>query len=109
MFHPEFIINKQINPNAIPLLENNLNKVDWYSLFENPNAMPILEKNNDQWTLLCVNRNAIHLLVKLDIEKMRKKCESFAKELAEYVFHPTRSQRIADLYGYDMVEYFDLI
>ena len=37
------------NPNAIELLENNLNKmINWYNLSQNPNAINILEKNFDK-------------------------------------------------------------
>jgi hypothetical protein len=52
------------NPNAIDLLENNLNEVDWDALSSNPNAIHILENNLDKvdWDLLCYNPNAIHLL-----------------------------------------------
>ena len=42
------------NPNAISLLEKNLDKVDWVRLSANPNAIHILEKNLDKvdWTAL---------------------------------------------------------
>ena len=33
-----------INPNAIPILEKNLDKVNWFRLSGNPNAIHILEK-----------------------------------------------------------------
>ena len=36
------------NPNAIPILEKNLDKVHWSNLSSNPNANPILEKNLDK-------------------------------------------------------------
>ena len=36
------------NPNAIPLLEKNLDKVKWEWLSENPNAIPLLEANRDK-------------------------------------------------------------
>jgi hypothetical protein len=32
------------NPNAITLLENNLDKVDWWMLSANPNAITLLER-----------------------------------------------------------------
>ena len=54
------------NINAIHLLEKNLNKVDWYHLSANPNAIHILEKNLDKvnWYYLSGNPNAIHILEK---------------------------------------------
>ena len=36
------------NPNAISLLEQNLDKVDWISIQRNPNAINILEQNLDK-------------------------------------------------------------
>ena len=36
------------NPNAIPILEQNLDKVVWLNLSFNPNAIPILEQNMDK-------------------------------------------------------------
>jgi hypothetical protein len=52
------------NPNAIHLLENNLNKVDWDILSSNSNAIHILENNLNKvdWDILSSNPNAIHLL-----------------------------------------------
>ena len=54
------------NPNAIPILEKNLDKIDWICLSANPNAIPILEKNLDKvnWIGLSRNPNAIHILEK---------------------------------------------
>jgi len=54
------------NPNAIHLLEKNLDKVMWTSLSANPNAIPILEKHLDKvnWSVLSANPNAIHILEK---------------------------------------------
>ena len=52
------------NPNAISLLEQNIDKIDWHYLSSNPNAIHILEKNLDKinWRLLSANPNAISLL-----------------------------------------------
>jgi hypothetical protein len=36
------------NPNAISILEKNLDKVNWEILSSNPNAIHILEKNLDK-------------------------------------------------------------
>jgi hypothetical protein len=67
------------NPNAIQLLETNLQResyiinwrrlLDWRRLSGNPDnsyAIPLLEKNPDKidWTYLSKNPNAIHLLEK---------------------------------------------
>ena len=52
------------NPNAIHLLEQNINKIDWMLLSNNPNAIHLLEKNMEKidWRQLSYNPNAIHLL-----------------------------------------------
>jgi hypothetical protein len=54
------------NPNAIHLLENNLDKINWRLLSSNQNAMSILENNLEKvyWDELSENPNAIHILEK---------------------------------------------
>ena len=54
------------NPNAIHILENNIDKINWQCLSTNPNAIRILEDNFDNiyWGLLSYNPNAIHILEK---------------------------------------------
>ena len=54
------------NPNAVHILEKNINQVNWNILSYNPNAIHILEKNLDKvnWYSLSGNPNAIHLLEK---------------------------------------------
>jgi len=49
------------NENAIPMLEQNLDKVDWNKLSSNPNAIPILEQNliKVNWYYLSQNPNII--------------------------------------------------
>jgi len=49
------------NPNAILLLEQNLDKINWCNLSYNPNAIHLLEQNVDKvkWRLLSRNPNAI--------------------------------------------------
>jgi len=52
------------NPNAIHLLEQNMDKINWRCLSGNPNAIHLLEQNRDEinWEWLSKNPNAIHLL-----------------------------------------------
>jgi len=54
------------NPNAIHLLEQNLDKIEWHYLSSNPNAIHLLEQNIDKiyWKFLSLNLNpkAPHLL-----------------------------------------------
>ena len=53
------------NPNAIQLLKQFPDKIDWYLLAKNPNAIELLEQNPDKIKLdkLSSNPNAIHLLI----------------------------------------------
>jgi hypothetical protein len=103
------------NPGAIPLLEQNLDKVDWYKLCSNPNGIPLLEKhfnkhlNELDWYTLSKRPKAIHLMVKLNKKQMFLNCKSFAEELTKYVFHPSRLSRITQCYNIDLDEYFDLM
>ena len=52
------------NPNAIHLLEQNLDRINWDILFLNPNAIHILEQSQNKinWFWLSRNSRAIHLL-----------------------------------------------
>ena len=78
------------NPNAIHILEKNLNKVDWYNLACNPNA--------------------IDLIYPYDYSAMKEKMKDFAKELVEKVYHPVRLERMVELYGLeDISEYLDVM
>ena len=100
-----------LNPNAIPILEKNLDKVSWSLLSKNPNAIPMLEKNLDKvcWGSLSENPNAIHLLFSLDHKKMLENMKEFCEELVKAVFNPIRVQRMAELYELDMAEYLELL
>ena len=53
-----------VNPNAIHLLEQNMDKIYWHCLSKNPNAIHLLEQNIDKIDCSClsINPNAIHLL-----------------------------------------------
>jgi hypothetical protein len=118
MFKPEYIIYNRIdwdylsyNPNAIPILEKNLDKVVWYYLLRNPNAIHLLEKNLDKvdWYILSGNPNAIHLFARLDTDLMRNNCRPFAEDLAKYVCQPLRLKNLSSSYGLEIYEYFDSI
>jgi hypothetical protein len=63
---PNSISNVRLcqNLNAIHLLEQNINKINWTYLSENTNGITLLEKNIDKinWGQFCFNPNAIDLL-----------------------------------------------
>ena len=52
------------NPNAIDLLKEHPDKINWYYLSSNPNAIDLLRKNPNKisWMYLSENPNAIDLL-----------------------------------------------
>ena len=98
------------NPNAIHLLEKNIDKINWYWLSSNLNAIQILENNKDKinWKNLCSNPNAINLLkenpdkidwneisinpaiFELDYNALKKRCEIYKEELIQKALHPLR-------------------
>lgn len=118
------------NPNAIDILEKNLDKVDWQKLSKNPKAIHLLEQHPSKicWGSLPKNPNAIHLftpekmkpgywsqlsynpkitdlLYKLNTQKMREHRKEFSNELMEYVYHPMRVLSICETYGMSLEEY----
>ena len=101
-----------INPNAISLLEQNPDKINWIFLSKNPNAISLLEQNPDKiyWNRLSENISAIHLLEKnqdkinwnfisinpsIFIDEYQIGAKQYFKkfiteELMAYVWHPRR-------------------
>ena len=49
------------NPNAIHLLERNLDKINWWGLSSNPNAIHLLENNFDKIENQQINKNILSL------------------------------------------------
>ncbi len=93
------------------LLEQNIDKINWFYLSKNPSALRLLEQNPDKinWFHLSGNPNALRLLAPLDYAEMKRTFQPLAEELVEYVFHPCRVSRIADVYGMDLNEYLDFL
>ena len=65
------------NPNAIHLLEKNIDKINWWYLSENPNAIHLLEQNIDKihWLNISKNPNIFEIdtkQLKLDITEKAK-------------------------------------
>jgi hypothetical protein len=122
--YPQYINWKLLNGNkyAIDLLEQNPDKINLFSLVRNENAVHLLEKyTNELNEMLCIephlytisqiyaNPNALHLIFRLDLNKMKKKCNVFFKELVEYVFEPGRIERMSNAFNMDMDEYLECI
>ena len=80
---------------VIQILEKNPDKIDWFSLSHNPNAIQIIKPLNS----LSHNPNAIQIIKPLNYDAMKQTMQPFAEELAAYVFHPLRMNRIAVQYN----------
>ena len=58
------------NPNAIHVLEKNLDKIVWRYLSENPNAIPLLEKYPDNICWYWISQN--QSIFEIDYKTMKK-------------------------------------
>ena len=86
------------NPNAIHLLEQNLDKIDWYWLSGNPNAIHLLEQNFNKinWEFLSENPN----IFERDYIKMSKmRTRIILEDLMKNALHPRRLIRFLELGG----------
>ena len=63
-----------LNPNAIELIEKNLDKINWKYLAQNPSAIELLEENLDKIefnSFIAENPNAVHIIEK-NLDKLDK-------------------------------------
>ena len=113
-----------INPNAIHLLEQNQDKIDWNNLSKNPNAIHLLEQNKDKinWSILSFNSKAIHILeqdkdyidwyhiflnpsiFEINYADLQKRIDPFKEELMQKCYHPKRLVFYLETYNYDIGE-----
>jgi hypothetical protein len=79
--------------------------MEWLSF--NENAVHLLEQYPDEinWDYLSQNKGAGRLLCKLDLEKMRENALPLKEELTAYLFEPDRIARMAARAGLDMRAY----
>ncbi len=86
-------------------------KIDWSALSGNPNAIPILQNNLDKvnWKTLSKNPNAIHLLFKYDYQNMKQNNKQFCEELVQKVFNPERLLSLCKTYNIDWLDYTDIL
>jgi hypothetical protein len=80
------------NPNAINILFNDL-KID----------------NTISLSITARNPNILDLLMKLDYNAMKLKCQPFCQDLVSYVLHPDRVSRISSSFGLDYDDYFQAL
>jgi hypothetical protein len=95
-------------PEAIGIIEKNLERIDWDSLSKNPAALNLLEKNPDKINYTMLSKNPAIFV--LDTNDMRLQINNgFAEELIASALHPRHFARNLELYDYDIVlnEYMD--
>ncbi len=119
------------NPNAIELLKENKEKINWCYLSLNPNAIEILKENKNKiyWELLSNNPNAIELLKEnqnkidwwyfsrnpniftYDYKKMKEKMKNsgIAEELMAFIFNPKNMNKWIDWGFSEYQEMLDFI
>jgi hypothetical protein len=116
------------NPNAIHLLKESMDKIDWDWLLTNPNAIHLLECNPEKidWFWLSINPNAIHLLkenmdkidwyfistnpaiFELDYNAIKERCYLYKEELIIKAIHPSRIEGYLEM-GINMEDLDDYI
>jgi hypothetical protein len=62
------------NPNAIRLLEQNLDKINWIALSYNPSIFDLV-----------------------DYEALKERCLIYCEELIQKTMHPSRIQKLLDM------------
>ena len=51
-----------VRANAIPILEKNIDKINWLYLSSNPNAISLIEQNLNEYIMVLSNPNAIDII-----------------------------------------------
>ena len=87
------------NPEVIPILLENPDKIEWYSLSKNPNAIKLLEENQDKINWSYLSKNSA--IFELDYEKMTENNLDFYEDLIKEVMKPSRVFKERD---YDYLE-----
>jgi len=79
---------------AIPILEKNPDKINWYCLSSNPNGIPLIEKYPDKINYLLkldYDNFSVNLpIFEIDYDAIEKRCSIYKEELMEIALHPSR-------------------
>ncbi len=96
--------------NPLYLCDEN-SKIDWDRLSENPNAIHILQNNLDNvdFRNLSYNPNATHLFFKYDYQTMMQNNKDFCEELVQKVFNPNRLLSLCKSFNMDWLDYTDIL
>jgi hypothetical protein len=68
-----------------------LDKVHWNNLSANPNAIYLLEKNIDKIDWFWISSNSS--IFELDYDALKKRCGLYKEELIQVALHPCRIQK----------------
>ena len=95
------------NPTILEILNKNLDKINWYSLSTNPNATEILENN-----LAKIDENSIFrnpAIFTYDYEKIKENKKELNEEIIIKALHPKRMLKLMETFGEDEIYkcYFD--
>ena len=88
------------NPNAIHILEQNLDKINWDNLSTNKNAIHLLEQNLDKISVYHLPDNPAIFVI--DYQVLQQRIEPFKEELIQKCFHPDRLVHYLEVYNYDI-------
>ena len=88
------------NPNAINLLNENKDKIDWSSLSCNYNAINLLKDNIDKINWFNISSNPS--IFEIDYNAIKKRIEPFTEELMMKCFHPDKLYYNLIKYNYDI-------
>lgn len=101
--HPENINYRFLssNRNALDILEQNLDKIDMTDLSENPAAIHLIRQNLNRINMRYLSKNPA--IFELDLDAMKLRIKPLAEELARVCFHPVRVLRFLDKYNYNIV------
>lgn len=80
----------------------NINKIRWDFLSQNPQAIRLLEQNLDKinWCDLIKNPS----IFEIDYQDLQQRIEVFKEELIQKCYHPERLVYYLETYNYDIGE-----
>ena len=86
-------LSENPNPNAIDILKNNQDKINWDNLSFNPNTISLLKENKHKIELKYFSKNPN--IFTYDYIKMKKtiKDSGIAEELMAYIFNPKNMEK----------------
>jgi len=88
------------NPNAIHILEQNIDKINWGLLTLNPNAEKLLNENKDKINWYWISDNPC--IFEINYKKLEERINIFKEELIKKIYHPNKLWYYIEKYNYDI-------